>query len=491
MAKPQQMKQKKQQQKPKQKKQKSQASAPKRGRKSKVDKSGERAVVDMRRPWQVDAVKSYATTLAQSMKEGGKAPLPPRNGILSATAFEKMENAYDEAVESGSKLPSMPNLYQPPVIDGIKLVNARAAQRSHAKSKPKEWSDGLGDWEEGFGLGDIRSHHAEDARKLVTDPEENVIKVGAWEYVVGTAEVAAIHLINASKVGSFGAILAEGKKLAAEGIKGLDNLVGRFNKDVTVEKLEDGSEIVWLPNQQVTWGYLVKGDRKMTVAQIRNLEGDASGVKFEALDAPIRLNNVSLKALFGAVKKSMSLASTKDEDGKTAWERFSEREARSDGERSVETAIATNVGTLCRLSPKVLRCQGFKSLQIGLPIFHCFEGDTVEKAEVVIGFAVGCRLPTAYAENKWAMRARLGVDEEETPKEKAKPKAAKSKSKPKKETKKPKAKKAKKSKAVSEAAAEAVVDTADQPPVDEVEDDEDEIEVEEEDEGVEEEAAAD
>lgn len=435
---------------PKQQKSKQQKGQKSQGQKSQKkgkQKAADRPLINLTRPWNVDAVFEFAKSM-----DAGETP-KIHIGIMSQDAHPAEWNAHYEAVEAGKKAPPLSNLYQPSIMQYAKTVNALAAQKAQGKStksRPAQWNENkLGKWELGFGLGDIRCHHAEDARKLVVNPDENLLTVGRLgQFVVGTTDTSAIHLIHASKTGCFGAIIAEGKKLAAEGVKGLDNLVGRFNDKVVKETLEDGSIIVWLPNQQVTWGYLVKGDRKMTCAQIRNLGDDVTGVKFEPLPAVIRLNNVTVKAVFSSVKRTLSLVATKDEAGKTDWDRFTARKGRSGSKKSAEeTAVATNAGTLCRLSPKVLRCQGFKSLQLGMPIFHCFEGDSVEKAELVIGFAIGCRLPDDYAENTWDMRGRLGIEEEEPETETtetaaadAKPKKAKGKSKGKSKSKKSKVK---------------------------------------------------
>lgn len=444
-------------------KQKGQKSQGQKSQKKGKQKAADRPLINLTRPWNVDAVFEFAKSM-----DAGETP-KIHIGIMSQDAHTAEWNAHYEAVEAGKKNPPpLSNLYQPPIMQYAKTVNALAAQKAQGKStksRPAQWNENkLGKWELGFGLGDIRCHHAEDARKLVVNPDENLLTLGRLgQFVVGTTDTSAIHLIHASKTGCFGAIIAEGKKLAADGVKGLDNLVCTFNTKVVKETLKDGSIIVWLPNQQVTWGYLVKGDRKMTCAQIRNLGDDVTGVKFEPLPEAIRLNNVTVKAVFSAVKRTLSLVATKDEAGKTDWDRFTARKGRSGTKKSAEeTAVATNAGTLCRLSPKVLRCQGFKSLQLGMPIFHCFEGDSVEKAELVIGFAIGCRLPDDYAENTWDMRGRLGIEEEATETEttetaaESKPKKAKGKGKSKGKSKKSKVKPA----ATSEPSDAPVSDTA-------------------------------
>jgi hypothetical protein len=442
---------------PKQKKgqQKGQKQAKqKKGRKS---KSQDRPLINFLRPRTVESVKEFAEAMSS-----GETP-KINVGLLSQSDWDAMWNAHYGAIEEGaSTIPPLNNLYQPPVVQYAKTVNAMAATKSQGKTtktRPSAWNDNkLGKWALGMGLGDIRCHHAEDVRKLVVNADENLLKVGRVEYVVGTSDTSAIHLIHASKTGNFGAIIVCGKAVAADGIKGLDNIVGRINDRVVVEKLEDGSEMVWLPNQLVTWGYLHKGDnsRPMTVTQIRNLPADSTGIKFRALDKPIRLNNVDPKAFFSAIKKYMSRADSKDDKGETDWDRFGGRKARSGkGSKSPEDRTWGNAGTLCRLSPKVMRCQGLRSLQLGLPIFSCFEGDKPEDARLVISFAIGARLPDEWSENTWDMRGRLAPEEaeaEEAPKPKKK---AKSKSKS-----KTKAKGKKSAQAVSEPAPETVTDTA-------------------------------
>jgi hypothetical protein len=425
-------------------------------RKAKAASGEPRRVVNMIRPRHIDSVVEFAKAWY-----GGETPRL-NQGVFSGPEWDKFRADQKAAKDAGKVFPT-PNIYQPVIIGYANELDCVIGFAGSAEKRPAEWNDNiLGTFDGTATIGAMRLNHVPDVTKLIVDPESNVVKIGRLgTFLVGLTDLSAIHLVHFSKTGSFGAISRVGKELAAQGVKGLDTLVARINDKVIKETLEDGSEIVWGPGMRLEWGRFTKGEnsRPMTPHAVRNLAADGAdldGVKFTALSEPIRLNNVDPKELVRGVKKLMQAADTKDEDGNTDWDRFLGRKARSgEDTRAAEDRLWGNVGTCCRLSPKVLRCHGFKSVQIGLPIFTCFEGETAEDAKLRVGFGVGARLPIAWSENTWAMRGRLTP-----PTKKVKARPAKKEGAAKEGT----AKKSRKGKARSHTVTLEVTDTSEEQP---------------------------
>jgi len=284
----------------------------------------------------------------------GKQPNLNR-GLMSKDDYRKLCDQRHEvresikaAKKSGAQLPSpffMPNIYSPVVAQlaverGAKVAYGGQQASKSGKSKPADWNDHLlGEWLPGMKLGTYRLMHTEDVRKLVAP--EALVKVGNSEYVVATTGKdgeAAAFLINGSRTGNYAANHAIGKKLSYAKLTTEDGkqvtktefstVVGQINNSLVTETWENGHEITFFPNQTVTWGHLVKSGKVLTPTQIRELK-DAKGVSFRPLSNRWVGQFVSRDPFVKDVKALMSLASTKDEEGLTDWDRFGGRPRRS------------------------------------------------------------------------------------------------------------------------------------------------------------------
>lgn len=361
---------------------------------SKANQTFGPALVDFRRP-----LRGPENAIEVIANEGLLNAEDRVRATMDAKAFNEAWTEYDENGGPCSYL------YQPALMEatvGSKALMAVSGQVARAQEQPVEWKEHvLGKWSPGDRLMPGRMHHSKDVRKLVAE-KNDLVEVNGVEYVLG------IFAIDSSRTGNYGTIMREGKRLAFEGLDGIDRLVGRINPDVTTEALEDGGWIVWNKNQQVVWGTLNRNGSALTHDAIRE---DASNVEFVALTDPIVGRNVSREALVERVRAVMSDKSTVNKDGLTEWDRFCGRKA-SNTEGKVSTGEKKtwdNVGTLCRLHPKVVFCFGFRAVQVGIPCFTRFQGDTLDAKEV-LSFAIGQRLPLDLSENRWDLRRRVKVE---------------------------------------------------------------------------------
>jgi len=350
-----------------------------------------KALVDLRRPRKdADRILACDSTNADARKS--KDPVGRflcNKGLMSPQEFLK---AWKEYAENDGPCP---HIYQPILLEAAKLSKTSIAATGRGKSQPSEWDEKqLGKWNDGDVLLSPRLHHNRDLRKRCTD----------WiEGTLGTF-VLGIDGINPQITGNYAAIVDALKTALFSGNAQLSNIVGRFNDEAFVDVTEDGGFIVWNPYQALTWGYLVQDGKRLSHAAIRKLE-DADDVTFEELDAPVTAR-IPLTEVAEAVKSVMSDASTLDDNGHTAYDRFG-----YENDEDAFKAILVNVGTLCRFHPKVLNCFGLRNVQSGIPIFKAWDGTTVDDMSECVCMSVGARLPVAASENKWAAKARLTPDE--------------------------------------------------------------------------------
>ncbi len=446
--------------------------------------------VDLLKPREVDAMLA----LGQLIVDGKTLKQSDFNkGRMSAKAIRDEITAYNDAVdvnadrvEAGNDpmpLPSTALLYQPVLVEAGMRYGGRfvyAGQQSSQTTAPKDWpTDIVGEWRVpvgkpddedydegslGWKLGTGRKCHESDHRRNVVNRAENVLTVGMFEYVVGTKDVPALFLHNASKTGSYGAVTACGKRLSFADNPALANLVGQFNSKceaITVDDGTVGARIVILPNMLVRWGYIAKGDKRLTNLQIRKaVETDGGkGLKFVALEAPIVGKGFTKSQLWQAVKRVMSLKGTirDEEDGRTALERFEGRPPRSDKKTETPDKVWDNFKVICRTAFNGVFPFGVRAGTGQCPPV-IFYGDklTEEMGRFVCGVLTGHE----FKENRWAAKERLAGDvDESAPTPAAKPakpaKAAKAKAKAKaaKPAKPAKAAKAAKAKAAKPAKA--------------------------------------
>ena len=362
-----------------------------------------------------------------SAANDGKNP-NPNTGIMSKRDYDALLVAYDEAMEVDKMPPLLPYIYQPGLIQYGITTNALFAYRGqNGATKPKNWPDNFGDYEKGLRFDQFRQNHESDVRKMVTDADNNVFRIGSYDYIVGTGgenAIPAVMMINPARRGNYLANVLAAKQIGFNGLKQLTHLVARINNRIEKEKLEDGGTIVWAANQNVVWGYLTKEDKQLTCDQIRKLiqknekgevtSDESKGVKFVELSEKIISNPIGQSEWWSLCKRQMSLAVTKDEDGRTMMERFEVRQKRSDNSESTPPANAwrnlTQVQT--RSNPSALFCFGFRAVQCGIAMYTCFTDDG---KEMVVKFAVGCRLPAGLTETYRQAMRRLSKDQLETP----------------------------------------------------------------------------
>lgn len=364
-------------------------------------------IFNMLRPiGDVDALMDWAKLVAD-----GKNP-DPNKFVTSQSEHDKLIDAHYKARDAKLVRPSVPAFYQPAWVEHAAATNARVLLFGQAKRhsrKPSDWPAMGGDWVPGMYIGKARRCHALDLRKLVDDPENNILKINGWEYLVGNTDLSAIFLINSSKTGNFKANAIACKKLGFDGVKGVKNLVGRFNRSRIKEILDDntkpGAVIVWNPNQVIDWGYFSFKGEHLTPSQLRKMveAGETDKISFEKTEPIVGVSSTK-EQLWHDVKYLMLMASTKNAAGKTAMERFEKRKSHSGKKTAAEKRFFDNLKTQCRVQFDQLSPFGVINAQIGIPFVTHYGNDAdIELTRMVIGVRVGA----IFSENQWAVRARL------------------------------------------------------------------------------------
>lgn len=367
-------------------------------------------VFNFLRPMTAEAALEFGQSVA-----AGKTPDPTR-GIISAKEYVQIYDARDAALEAGTKLPSAPYRYQPLVfqaaVGGTVIVSGK---ESRFDRKPRNWDDKFGEWRKGMGIGTVRRCHKPLLRSLVVNPDENMIKIHSYEYVIGTpADTSAVFIVNASKTGNYGANIMAAKVLSFDGVN-VNNLVAQVNNDFWTERVEDGTqpgpEIAWGPGMCVKqWGYLVRNDKRLTYAQIRKsiADGELTGIKFEPLEQPIVGKGFTKSPFWAEVKRAMSLASTKRED-LTALDRFAERDTKEEVPTS-DKAWRNLVDVQCRVVPDETFPFGFFSSQTGIVPVAYYNDEMEELGRMIIGSRIGY----GYRESSHEAKRRLGLTKSAT-----------------------------------------------------------------------------
>lgn len=416
------------------------------------------AIANIMRPHKHDEVLA----IAEKLQSGDDIGIGVINGALMSQdevaaefkayndAMDKYNEACDEAAASGKDEPALPAfpsitpVYDPVIAEAINRLNCRVAMQGQASKhtkEPADWKSNLGTWKEGRYIDDagVRMNHIRDLTRNVIDPEANLVKLGTWTFLIGDDTTSAILNASPSKSGNYAANLLAAKRLSLADAKGLSNIVARFNNAITTLNLDDGTKpggcIHFLPNQLATWGYLERDGRRLNYSQIRKAaEAGETGIKFVELEEPIVGESFGKTKFYSTVQKVMALAATRDEAGKTAWDRYEQRGEKAKGANN-ELNVWRNLFVQMRVSPSVWMCFGFENLQWGItPVSHF--GDSLD--EQLVRLVVGVRLGTDYAESRPMARLRIQPE----PKAKA-PKAPKAEKAAKPKTEKKKAEKPK------------------------------------------------
>jgi len=372
-------------------------SAKKKGRPARDKTAKHPHCFDFRRP-----VADPKTSIALWEEFSNGKMVDPNKGMLSAKDYGDAFRAVEEAEAKEEMGPSIPPLYDPIrrliaartnatcIVSGQKNGGKKPLARHNV---PARLADSFGPSDRVYtdANGDavyLRLCHAADARKLVTDSEDNVLTINRHDYVVGTPDTSAVFLINGSKSGCYAKNLAAAKEIAFKGMESeLANLVGRFNNSATILTLEDGTtpgcKLPVHPNYFVTLGYMERGGRKMTPAQIRAAveKSETEGMKFVEMSDPILSNPV--------------LKSELDRREGTNW----------------HDLITVQTRTL----PNETYPFGLFSGQTGIaPFTHYNESSNPNELEMVLSFVVGDHCGATFAETFWEANVRL-TPEGETP----------------------------------------------------------------------------
>lgn len=336
---------------------------------------------------------------------------------LHSEAMEDYKTSVAAAIKSGSsipakpKIPSLSTVYDPVIATAINRLNCRVAiqgQEAKHNKEPADWSRQLGNWRPGRYIADsVRVHHLKDLTRNI-DSSNNLVSIGSYQYLIGSDE-SAIFAAMPSKTGNYAANIAAAKRLSFIGVEGLDDIVARFNNNIHTEHLDDGTHpggrVHFLPNQMATWGYLVKGQERLSYDQIRKMvESKETGIRFVELDKPIVGNPFNQNQFCSQVQRSMSLVATKDDDGNTSWENFQKRGGKKDDATS---NVWRNLFVQMRVDPAVWNCFGFENCQWGVVPVACF-GDNVDKQMVRV--VVGVRIGTEFSETRSQAKSRLGLN---------------------------------------------------------------------------------
>lgn len=344
---------------------------------------------------------------------------------------------------------NIPFIYDPVTVQMASERGFTVASIGHSKGwkAPKDFPKKFGEAPEGVKMGAPRLQHLKDVRKHVIDGA--LVELDKIEFIVamtGKDGIAAPFCIAASKTGNYGhncralKIESYAEMRTESGAKvnktDFERIVGRINNAPMLVDAEDGNQVAVQANQRIEWGHLVKGDKALTPTQVRALT-DMKGVTFKPLAERWIGKGILPKDLWVAVKRQMSLAATKDEDGKTDLDRFNDRPIRSPEGKQADKDPAINswdnVSTMTRCVPRKLSCFGFRYALVGQAICITHGVDGAEAFMILGGLTTeGLRKSKWDAKKESAPEVVVSAAQPAKPSEKKAEKTAKPKSKSKK-----------------------------------------------------------
>lgn len=351
-------------------------------------------VIDLRRPYSTDAsvklaaiynktaaaIEDWKSEVKAHYAGGGKPSDCPEFDAYptekSVNGLMMTEAAFDKMLDSDEGCP-FPR-YNPILIQLASLLNATCLQSSiKQKNPPKNWDEAkYGSWwieyeEEGETIQEPsgwkfvekpRGSHANTVEELVTEPETHIITVGSNRYVVGggTLPTAAIFQMNGFKSGNFRAGDVVRRRMSVANDKRFTDLIFKIedkpnNGEAYVMKVNGGevTEVVFLPGQVVTAGYLHKGGKALSCKDIRKLDA-AKGTSFKAVKAGELVGKeVTFDDMWPEIQSS----------DRKAIKAMRERGGRSEEYEAgdTKTKTRTNLGTTARTNfrqstPFAVRC---------------------------------------------------------------------------------------------------------------------------------------
>ncbi len=342
-----------------------------------------------------------------------KAPNPNR-GLLTQPQFDKWKETYN----AGEEVEEVFAAYQPVIVQlaaDAGMTGVYHGQAAKHKNQPKDWKKEYGEFRPGDFLAgpgckaQIRICHARDVRRLVDDRKENVVTIGSREYAVGTggADGSVVKITCAQSSGTYEAVSVQRMFESTARLPGLANLVAQINNSVTTIELVDGIEVVFLPNQLMTLGYLVENGKPLSPAQVRKIAEEGSKApKFE----PIKENNPAMRGT--VIQWSDLWKATQAELGQSGVATLAARKGRSGKKGDARNKAFVNAGVTLRIHPEAHFCFGIAAMQIhSVPFLVCSNDADMKTGKgcghgVAIGYRTNVDLNVTVREAKRATTAK-------------------------------------------------------------------------------------
>ena len=361
------------------------------------------------------AYDAWHATVRQHFTDGGaRKDVPafdaanfadPNKGAMTQKQYAALVDEWN----AGDGKVQFPPRYNPALVELAHLMNARSLRRGAVKKHsraPKSWDETeLGSWLEmdedgnntipsGYFFDDAlpRRCHAKRAEDLITDPETNILTIGNNRYAVGdgTGVRSAPFLVWATDRGNYRAGDDARKRLSLSGNKDIVDLVFRIEDrannggGVTVKAnwKENIREVVFLPGQAMTAGFLFDGEKRLTASEIRKLDANAKGIKFktvrQVLDGPIVGKLVSRETLWTEIQSV---------EGSSGIKKLRERGGRSEDEQrnTPQNKSITNLLVTCRVDPIEAYPFGFRAAQCDMVPYVVHSVDDDFAMGIVIG----------------------------------------------------------------------------------------------------------
>lgn len=386
------------------------------------------------------AIKEWTTNVRKAYAAKTNVPdfpiskfVNPNFGKLSRSAYDKIVAIY----ESGEDIEFLPR-YNPILVDLVhaqRCVSLRRGCKKNNGEPPKNWDNKkYGSWyheydEDGKTVKDAslwffdkkmpRRCHAETAESLVENPKDNILTFSGNRYVVGTGthDEAAAFMIWGTSHGNYRAGDRTRKRMSLAGIKEVRDIVFKIEDKpnngggvTVVGEWQDIKEMVYMPGQVLTAGFLSANGKKLTAKEIRGLDSDTKNLKFKVLDAPIIGEAIAWDDMWADIQSAnrAAIKAMKDRDG-----RSEEYEAGDPQTKSI-TNILVNAK---RSQPSEQFPFGLRSSQAHMIAYVVATGDgKMEEGYFKVGVVIGARANTPYNVGVHKAKSKSKVKVKTTPK---------------------------------------------------------------------------
>lgn len=358
-----------------------------------------------------EKLQEWKSACRESPDEPPKFPdlnFNPNRGRLTMNQYAK----WREAFNAGEAVDEVYAIYQPVDVEIASTANCVCILPGQPKlngKKPKNWLDEYGEWRPGDVLVgpkhlgfqyDVRVLHRRDIGGFLDEADVNLLMIGSRQYVIGNGGVegSVVNLLHTSDRGNYRALESQRVAQSTCNIKGLAHLVGLVNNKIMSIKLADDSEMVWLPNQIVTFGYLLgENGEQISPSQIRKMLSDAASkvkMKFE----PIPQHSDDYMGLL--VPWNDIWKGVQGEMGRKGLEELRERPTRSGESVSNQEKCLTNSKTLMRVHPSGFYCFNLSAIQTGIIPFYNEDAENNRWEGVAIGFRTNIELNITLRESR-------------------------------------------------------------------------------------------